>query len=421
MYTEGMSETIPQRRAEVRALARLAGDELGGAVDGIAAIHRAVSDRVFAAVRLGVGPAAKPVKVVHDAITDGVYRIVGGAAVTAGAVGERAADLPGAPPSRTVWGSGFLAALQGLIGDSLEASTPVLAGPMTIRVDGDPIAPESISEHVPPRDHLVVFLHGLVETEHAWRWGGRATYAERLTTDLGCACVQVRYNSGLHISENARELADLIGRLVEHWPVPVRRISLVGHSMGGLIARAACFDAAEQNRAWVRLVRHIVCLGSPHLGAPLEQVVHRLSAALVWLPETRPVGRMLRRRSAGIRDLRYGSLVDEDWRGMDADALERRAVQEIPLLAGADHYFVTASFTRSPRHPLGRFIGDGLVLTPSGAGRSRARRLGFAEDNGLHVPGAHHFALLNHEAVYAALRGWLGGAPAAALGPGRAG
>ncbi|MET8776938.1 alpha/beta hydrolase [Nocardia sp. NPDC004654] len=416
-----MSESVPQRRAEVRALARLAGDELGGAVDGIATIHRAVSDRVFAAVRWGVGPAAEPVKVVHDAISDGVYRIVGTAAITAGAVGERAADIPGAPPSRTVWGSGFLAALQGLIGDRLEDGMPILAAPMSLRVDGNPVAPESITAHLAPSGHLVVFLHGLVETEHAWRLGGRATYGERLATDLGCACVQVRYNSGLHISENARELSDLMERLVEHWPVPVRRISLVGHSMGGLVARAACFGAAQEDRVWVRSVRQVVCLGSPHLGAPLEQVVHRLSAALVRLPETRPVGRMLRRRSAGIRDLRHGSLVDEDWRGVDADALERRAVREVPLLEGADHYFVTATFTRSARHPLGRVFGDGLVLSPSGSGRGRARRLGFLEENGLHLPGANHFTLLNHEAVYEALRGWLGGEPAAALGAGRAG
>ncbi|MFD6163294.1 lipase family alpha/beta hydrolase [Nocardia sp. NPDC060256] len=408
-----MTEQTHQRQAEVRALARLAGDELGGAVGGIASVHRAIAGRVFAAVRFGVGPAAVPVEVVHDAIADSVYRIVSGTAVAAGRLAEKTADLPGgAVPSRTVFGAGFLGALQGLIGDSLEDARPILAGPMTLRVDGDPVAPEQIGNYVAqPNSRVVVFLHGLVETEHAWRLGGRTSYAEGIEQDLGYSTVQIRYNSGLHISENARQLSALLERLVEHWPVEIEQLSLVGHSMGGLIARGACFDAGESGAAWVRKVRHLVCLGSPHLGAPLEQLVHYASAALVRVPETRPFGRLLRRRSAGIRDLRQGSLVDEDWHGADTDALTRRAIREVPLLDGAAHYFVTASITRSPRHPLGRIIGDGLVLTPSAAGRNRARRIGFDDSNGLHVPAANHFTLLNHHAVYERLLTWLSTTP----------
>ncbi|WP_330255606.1 GPI inositol-deacylase [Nocardia sp. NBC_00565] len=404
-----MNEPVRQRQAEIQALARLAGDELGGAIDGIAAIHRAVSDRVFAAVRLGVGPAAQPVKVVHDTIADGVYRLVGGTAVAAGALAERAVDLPGIPvPSRTVYGSGFLAALQGLIGDSLEDEWPILAGPMTFRVNGEPVAPGWVGDAVSnPRSRIVVFLHGLVETEHAWRLGGTPSYAERLEDDLDCTTLMVRYNSGLHISENARLLNGMLQRLVENWPIEVEQIALVGHSMGGLIARGACYDADRADLPWVRRVRHIVCLGSPHLGAPLEQLVHYASAALMRMPETRPFGRLLRRRSAGIRDLRHGSLVDEDWSDMDADTLRRRAIREVPLLDCADHYFVTATVTRSPRHPLGRIIGDGLVLPASGSGRNRARRIGFDDANGLHIPGANHLTLLNHGAVHEALAHWL--------------
>jgi hypothetical protein len=212
----------------------------------------------------------------------------------------------------------------------------------------------------------------------------------------------------LHISENARQLNSLRARLVEHWPVRVGQLSLVRHSIGGLIAQGACFDAAEAGLPWVRLVRQVACLGSPHLGASLGQFVHYASAALVRIPETRPFGRLLR-RSAGIRDLRQGSLVDEDWHGLDADALRRRVIREVPLLEGADHYFVTATITRSPRHLLGRIIGDGLVLTASGAGRNPARRISFDDANGLHLPGANHFTLLNHDEVYAALRRWLAG------------
>ena len=115
------------------------------------------------------------------------------------------------------------------------------------------------------------------------------------------------------------------------------------------------------------------------MGAPLEQAVHAMSAALHLAPETRPFARFLRRRSAGIRDLRRGSLVDEDWRDQDPDALRAKALTEVPLLAGATHCFVAATITRNGSHPVGRLLGDLLVLAPSASGR----RIGFLDEDGL--------------------------------------
>jgi hypothetical protein len=148
-------------------------------------------------------------------------------------------------------------------------------------------------------------------------------------------------------------------------------------------------------------VRLTVTLGTPHAGAPLEQAVHALSAALHVAPETRPFARLLRRRSAGIRDLRRGSLVDEDWRDQDPDALRAKALREVPLLPAATHCFVAATVTRDHNHPLGRLVGDTLVLHPSASGR----RIGL--EHGLTLGGTHHLALLDHPAVYAELRKWL--------------
>ncbi len=131
------------------------------------------------------------------------------------------------------------------------------------------------------------------------------------------------------------------------------------------------------------------------------------AAALHKLPETRMLAAFLRRRSAGIRDLRYGSLVDEDWRGRDPNALRAAACKEVPLLPEATHCFVSATVTRSPRHPVGRLLGDILVLVPSATGRSRTRRIPFQDEYGYHVSPAHHLALLNHPKVYERLREWL--------------
>jgi pimeloyl-ACP methyl ester carboxylesterase len=399
-----------QRRQEERALTRLAFDELAGAPGGIGDLHRAIADRAFGAVNRGVGPAARPAQLAHDAIAGGVYAALRGTTRLLGRgvdVALLARQSTGPSLSTTPRGGLALSALQGLIGDKLEAEASPLAQPMAVRVDGEPIPVErdALAVAFPsatPR--IVVFLHGLMETERLWRLGGASTYGERLADDLGATPVDVRYNTGLHISENGCELAGLLEDLEAEWPVGVEEIALVGHSMGGLVARSASHAASERDAAWVRRVRHVVSLGTPHTGAPLEQAVHYASAALNAVPEMRPFARFLRRRSAGIRDLRQGSLVDADWRDRDPDALRAEACAEVPLLDGATHCFVSATVTRSAEHPVGRLIGDWLVLVPSASGRGR---IPFRAEHGHHIGGAHHIALLNHPTVYEKLREWL--------------
>jgi len=390
---------------ELRALTTLGFDELARATGGIGQIQQAISGRVFRAV----GPGATLVRPVHQAITQGVYRGLGAGTRAAGlAAGAVAGRRSGPPMSSTRGGSAVIAAITALTGDTLEEEGSPLAQPMALRVKGEPVPlePDALAAAFPnATPHVVVFLHGLMETEFSWGTG--ETYGTRLERDLGYTPMTVRYNSGLHISQNGRCLSELMDELVAAWPVEVEGIALVGHSMGGLVARSACHRGAEDGAAWAQLVKTSVSLGTPHLGAPLEQAVHYLSAGLARLPETRPLANFLRRRSGGIRDLRQGSLVDEDWRDCDPDALKAAACAEIPLLAGATHCFISATVTRSDRHPVGRLIGDALVLKPSATGRGRTRRIPFEEEFGMHLGGAHHFALLNHPAVYEKLRAWL--------------
>jgi pimeloyl-ACP methyl ester carboxylesterase len=390
---------------ELSALTTLGFDELARAAGGIGSIQRAISGRVFRMV----GPGAMLVRPVHERVTKGVYAGLGtGTRAVGFAAGTLAGRRGRTALSTTRTGSAVIAAITGLTGDALEEQGSPLAQPMAVRVGGRPIemTPGALAAAFPnATERIVVFLHGLMETEFSWGTG--ETYGTRLERELGYTPITVRYNSGLRISQNGRCLSELMDELVSAWPVEVERIALVGHSMGGLVARSACHLGAEDDAGWVKHVRQSVSLGTPHMGAPLEQAVHYLSAGLARLPETRPVANFLRRRSGGIRDLRQGSLVDEDWRDCDPDALKAAACAEIPLLEGATHCFVSATVTRSDRHPVGRLIGDTLVLKPSATGRSRSRRIPFEEEFGMHVGGASHFALLNHPAVYEKLRSWL--------------
>lgn len=395
---------------EVRALSALAFDELRGFPGAIRDMHLGIAERAFR----GVGPAAVPVKLIHDTLSSRAYGAIeagasmlaraADAAMERGGVGERVSL------STTREGSFGLAVLSGLIGDRLEREGSPLHQPASVRMHGarieldEPSLRDAFPQAAP---RLVVFIHGLTGDEFCWSWGAEDSYGERLACELGCTAVYLRYNSGLHISENGRAVAALLEQLVEAWPLDVQQVALVGHSMGGLVARSAAHQAHEQDQAWVRRVRHVVSLGTPHMGAPLEQGAHRAALALHKLPETRMLGSFLKKRSAGIRDLRHGSLVDEDWRDHDPEALQAVACREVALLPWATHFFVSASVTRDPNHPLGRLLGDILVLTPSASGRGGARRIPFREEHGHHVGGTHHLALLNHPEVYERLRDWL--------------
>jgi pimeloyl-ACP methyl ester carboxylesterase len=400
---------------ELRSLARLGFDELRRAAGGIGDVHRAVAGRAFGAS----GPGGLPARTLHDAISHGVYAGLGGAARLAGIAADaglgRRAVRDGRRLSASPRGALLVGALNGLVGDALEREDSDLHQPMSVRAGGRPVPldPRALAgAHPGAGGRVVAFLHGLMETELSWRVGaGRdgETYASRLRRDIGCTPVEVRYNSGRHISENGLSLADLLSELVARWPAEVESIALVGHSMGGLVARSACHQGAQRGDGWVGQVRHVISLGTPHMGAPLAQGVHWMSAALGAVPETRPFAGLLRRRSAGIRDLRQGSLVDADWRDCDPDALRAVACQEVPLLEGVTHCFVAATVTRSGRDPLGRLLGDCLVLQPSASGRGRTRRIPFDEEYGAHIGGTHHLALLNHPRVYERMLRWLEG------------
>ena len=391
--------------SELGELGRLALHEIGHAAGGIRDLHLAIADRAFGAS----GPGAAPARVVHDAIAGSVYAGVAGGARVAGHVAARA--LPARSVAEHPRGAAVVAAVNGLIGDRLEEEGSALAHP--IRISSSPGVADRVRTPQAVTGDVVVFVHGLMETEHSWALGGRDPYGERLAREAGWTPLYVRYNSGRRISRNGLALCEALCDELAGWPVELERVALVGHSMGGLVARSACHCASERGDDWVAKVSHVVTLGTPHLGAPLEEGVHRLAAGLARIPETRPVSNFLRRRSGGIRDLRHGSLVDADWDGRDPEALRAEAIAEVPLLAHATHCFVSACITRSPRHPVGRLVGDLLVLGPSASGTSRRRSIGLDPANGLQIGGATHFALLNHPQVYAQLRAWLGSGRAA--------
>ncbi len=407
------------RRDEAAAIGELGGEGLGQFMARIEELHRAIADRAFGAS----GPGATPARVAHDGIASGVYaaaRGLGSLTVRAGGLAAALArPVTAASLGDGARGALALATLNGFLGDRLSERKSPLALGMDLRLRGEPLAidRETLAAAYPdagPR--VAIFLHGLMETEAVWRWYGHEPYGERMRRELGHTPLWVRYNTGRHISENGDALALLLEQVLDAWPGPIGELVLVGHSMGGLVVRSACHHALERKLAWATRVRHVVYLGSPHFGAPLEQAVHRAGIALDRLGETRPIATVLRSRSAGIKDLRHGALLEADWLERDLDALLGDDCEHVPLLDTARHYVVGATLTRDPEHPLGRVMGDLLVRMPSATGgRSGRRHLVFELEHRHHVGPSNHFRLVNDPKVYLQLVRWLRSNPQRAL------
>jgi pimeloyl-ACP methyl ester carboxylesterase len=396
---------------ELSALVEVGGGAVDRLVIGTAeSLHRAVAGRVFRSV----GPLSAPSRFVHDAVARAAYatvRLANGAATSASASSVRL--LTGAdsrPLSASRRGRATIAALNALMGDLLDEQRSPLAIQMAIRRKGADVACEakSVRRAFPrPTARLAVFLHGLGETEERWQRGaarhrGRArlTFGEQLRRDCSITPIEVRYNSGLHISSNGRRLSDLLEDLLDAWPVKVEELILVGHSMGGLVARSACHAGSVTQRRWPSSLGHLIALGSPHTGVPLEKSVHAAAWALRAVPETQAIARILDMRSEGIRDLRFGYLVEDDWRGEDPDRLMHDNRSDVPPLPGCTQTFITATLTRDPWHPLGWLGGDFLVRTESAAGRRPGGGVAVPADEVIHVGSMSHFDLLDHPRVY---------------------
>jgi hypothetical protein len=404
------------RAGEIRSLSEIAGSSISRPAVVARDVHAAVTDRVFG--RLGVLSA--PVRIVHDAISRAAYGAIGaglrGPLRSGGRALARAAPAHSAGLADSRAGGLAVGALNGMFGDRLARGHPDLALSLTVRRGGRDVSLDAdglASAFPDATPKLAVFVHGLCETDEAWllQTGGAGTrrpaYGARLHEDLGYTPIYVRYNTGLHTSENGRLLAAALEEIAAHWPTRADEIALVGHSMGGLVARSACHSGELEGHRWVGRLRHVFCLGTPHLGAPLEKAANVAAWALNRLPETRPFGDLfLNNRSVGIKDLRFGNCVEDDWRDYDPDELLRDRCGEVPFLPTATYYFVGATLSRRPDGAAAA-IGDLLVRYPSASGNGRHRRIPFEIENGRHLGGLNHFQLLNHPDVYVQIREWL--------------
>jgi pimeloyl-ACP methyl ester carboxylesterase len=323
------------------------------------------------------------------------------------------------------WLEATEAALNAVIGDYLEARGSALATEMCFYHEGVPLSlsAEALEEAAPNvSSRIVILVHGMAQTEACWSFPGNAarSYGSMLRDEFGFSPFYLRYNTGRRIAENGRDLAGLVQKLIDALPATVDEITLIGHSMGGLVIRSACHYADELGLGWIQQARRAFYLGSPHLGSPLERGGQVVTVALGAIDH--PVVRLIRAvadvRSAGIKDLGHGRLLDHDPGDPALGGAGPRPPRWLPLRPAMDHYLVAGTLAEREEHFISQLLGDALVRIPSAMARGPRGEL--PEGNTAVVRGVHHMMLAHCPEVYSRIRGWLGPQAqprAAATGP----
>ncbi len=404
------AEAASQARA-LRGAAKLAIEATTGLTDLVEAMHARI-----ASLPGLPGPADGRTRGITGLVyktVRGVTRAVGGSVDTLLAVlaptlapppGEAAA-LPS--PEREA----VLAALNGVLGDHLAKTANPLAIRMALRSGGRalPLQRAALAAALPDAgERLLVLIHGLCMNDLQWRRSNGHDHGQALATALGFTPVYLHYDSGLHVSTNGRALAHQLEQLLEAWPRPIARFAIVGHSMGGLVARSALHYGRAASQHWPDRLDDLACLGTPHHGAPLERAGQGVDMLLAATPYAGPLARLAKLRSAGITDLRHGNVIDEDWIAGDRfeGAADRRVA--LPLPAGPRCFAIAGTWAREGDLK-DKLVGDGLVPVASALGRHRLakRTLKFAPDRQRVFEQTSHMQLLSSADVFEQLRRWL--------------
>lgn len=381
---------------DLRGAGRLAVEATKGITALVEEMHRAIAAGPTILGRPLEGPARAVTGLIYGSIRE-VTNVVG--AGVDWALQQLAPMLEGNIPGPER--AALLAIVNGVLGDYLEATNNPLAIAMRLRHVWT-----TVPEEVPPTNRkLLVMVHGSCMSDRDWSRAGH-DHGEELARELGFELVYLHYNSGLHISTNGSEFASLLDTFVSERAETIDDIVIIGHSMGGLLARSACHSAELSHMPWRDKLRAIVFLGTPHHGAPLERAGNWIDTVLGVHRYSVPLARLGKIRSAGVTDLRFGFVLDEHWAGRDRFAFAGDERQPLPLPQSVACYAIAGSLTRetSPK-----MRGDGMVPVKSALGLHARPQLtlAFPEANTFTALGVSHQGLLGRDEVYEQLRAWL--------------
>ena len=267
-----------------------------------------------------------------------------------------------------------ISALNGVLGDYLAIKNNPLALQMQFRQNGQALDLSSLSSALQKANgKLLVLAHGLCMNDLQWNAKGH-DHGVVLGKELGMTPIYLYYNTGRHISENGRSFSLLLEQTLAKLPSNTK-IYILAHSMGGLVARSACHYAETEGKTWCHKLEKLIFLGTPHHGAPLEKGGNWIDFLLGTNPYSAPFAKLGKIRSAGITDMRFGSIIDKDWIGVDRFEFGINQASHVPLLENCEHYAIATTTSETPNRLEKELIGDGLVPISSALGQHKKSEL----------------------------------------------
>jgi len=294
--------------------------------------------------------------------------------------------------------------LNGVMGDHLVNNQNALAIPMMLYTqDGKP-QNEVLS------GRIAILCHGLCMSHLSWQAQADNDLGEGIhVSQPDTTVLYLDYNTGRRISRSGRKFSQLLQALVDDNP-DISQIDLVGHSMGGLVSRSALFYGEQDRLDWIKRVGNLITLGSPHHGAVLERIGNYVQDVIAKLPFAGSLAKLGDMRSAGIIDLRHGSIRDADWKALEGrSVLPQDFRHPARLPSGIKTYFVASALLETHYDSkVTDLLGDSLVSVASALGEDDAEHALFVPDGHKAIfYGVNHMNLIHSRRVREQVVEWL--------------
>jgi pimeloyl-ACP methyl ester carboxylesterase len=329
----------------LRAATKLVAQATVGVTDIAEGVHRSVKRTLLLERKSDSSTTSGISGLVYKSIR-GTIGLVGGAIDKALKAIEPVLSSPESAETESRSYQAVLAALNGVMGDRLAADNNPLATQMSFHYEKGVTA-----------NKILLVIHGLCMNDLQWSTTHEdvpINHAETVATACNFSTVYLRYNTGRAIEDNGAELYSKLEDLVNSWPIAIKEVNVLVHSMGGLVIRSAVHhaDQSTSKSTWRKKLKRIAFLGTPHHGAPLEKAGHWIDLLLGATPYSKPFVALTKLRSAGINNLR--------------DGLQHPLPKKIALLA------IAACTTAKRNKATDHVSGDGLVSVNSALGTDLA-------------------------------------------------
>lgn len=258
-------------------------------------------------------------------------------------------------------------AVSSVVGDSFAGLVTTSEIQASFRSEGKDVGVEKVLEDWKRsnRKKIMICVPGLFCDESLWTKNGEPSLAKTMEEE-GYFPVFLRFNPGLHISDNGKKLLALLKSFLEHPDVRDLKADYISYSQGGLILRSAFYLAKQEAPEFSKRIGKVLFISSPDGGSYIEKAGFWLGLGAEAFPvfPVQLIGFIGNQRSDAMKDLSHGIIREEDWK--NGSHLGRYAKDVyFGELDEIDAYQIYSLVSEKDGGNWSSWIGDGIIERPS--------------------------------------------------------